>query len=61
MQNSLNSRASEVISTYVYKVGLLDTQYSYSSAIGLTNNIVNLIMLVVTDRIAKSLGQTGLF
>ena len=61
MQNSLNSTASEVISTYVYKVGLLDTQYSYSSAIGLTNNIVNLIMLVVTDRIAKSLGQTGLF
>ena len=61
MQNSLNSTASEVIATYVYKVGLLDTQYSYSSAIGLTNNIVNLIMLVVTDRIAKSLGQTGLF
>ena len=61
MQNSLKSTASEVSSTYVYKVGLLDTQYSYSSAIGLTNNIVNLIMLVVTDRIAKSLGQTGLF
>lgn len=61
MQNSMNLNASEVISTYVYKVGLLDTQYSYSAAIGLANNIVNLIMLITVDRIAKSLGQSGLF
>jgi putative aldouronate transport system permease protein len=61
MQNSLNGNAAEVISTYVYKVGLLDAQYSYSAAIGLANNIVNLIMLLTVDRIAKSLGQNGLF
>ena len=61
MQNTLNGQASEVISTYVYKQGLLKTQYSFSSAVGLMNNIVNLIMLILVDRLAKASGQTGLF
>ena len=41
MQNDLNMSASEVISTYVYKIGLRQQQYSYSAAIGLFNNIIN--------------------
>ena len=61
MQNSINVFESEVISTYVYKQGLLNTQYSYSTAIGFANSVVNMILLLTVDRIAKSLGQDGLF
>ena len=45
LQNPLNLAGSEVISTYVYKVGMLNFQYSYSTAIGLFNTVVNLIIL----------------
>lgn len=61
LQNTLNIDASEIISTYVYKVGLLQTQYSYSAAIGLFNNVINLILLVSVNRIAKKLKQTSLW
>lgn len=61
LQNSVNLPASEVIQTYVYKVGLLGTQFSYSAAIGLFNSVINLILLVLVNRIAKRLGQTGLW
>ncbi len=43
LQNTLNSTSSEIISTYVYKMGLVSSQYSLSAAIGLFNNIINLI------------------
>ncbi|MBS4950602.1 MAG: sugar ABC transporter permease, partial [Granulicatella adiacens] len=46
LQNPLNLAGSEVISTYVYKVGMLNFQYSYSTAIGLFNTVVNLIILL---------------
>ncbi len=61
MQNSVNSDVSEVISTYVYKQGLLSTQYSYSTAIGLANSLINMILLITVDRGAKALGQSGIF
>ena len=54
MQNSLNLDSSEVISTYVYKTGLLGTQYSFSAAVGLFDSIVNFILLVTVNRIAKT-------
>jgi putative aldouronate transport system permease protein len=60
MQNPLNLGASEVISTYVYKVGLLQAQFSFASAVGLFNGVVNLILLFIVDRIAKRLGSGGL-
>jgi putative aldouronate transport system permease protein len=60
MQNSLNLGASEVISTYVYKVGLMNSQFGFASAVGLFNGVVNLIMLLIVDRIAKLLGSRGL-
>ena len=49
MQNNLNITASEVISTYVYKIGLQRQHYSYSAAIGLFNNGINFILLVVVN------------
>lgn len=61
MQNAQNSVVSEVISTYVYKQGLLKTQYSYSAAIGLFNSIINFIVLVIVNMIADKLNNTSLF
>nr|WP_240762439.1 ABC transporter permease subunit [Paenibacillus thalictri] len=63
MQNPLNLSTSEIIDTYVYKVGLASNvvNFSYSSAIGLFKNFINLILLVVVNRIAKKLGQSSLW
>lgn len=62
MQNSLNLRASEVIATYVYKVGLGDAgDFSYATAIGLFNSVVNLIMLSIVNAVSKKLGDTSLW
>lgn len=61
MQNSMNLTNSEIISTYVYKMGLLNSQYSYSTAIGLFNSVINMILLLSVDRISKKMGQDGLF
>ncbi|MCI8622754.1 MAG: sugar ABC transporter permease [Provencibacterium sp.] len=61
MQNDLNLPASEIISTYTYKVGLLNAQYSYSTAIGLFNNIINFILLISVNKLAKRISGTGLW
>ncbi len=61
MQNDLNMSASEIISTYTYKIGLQGAQYSYSTAIGLFNNVVNFVMLVVVNRVARSLSGSSLW
>ncbi|MCL2832724.1 MAG: ABC transporter permease subunit [Treponema sp.] len=55
MQTDANIAASEIISTYVYKIGILSAQYSYSTAIGLFNNIINVVMLVLVNKIADKL------
>lgn len=60
MQNPLNLGASEVISTYVYKVGLIQAQFGFASAVGLFNGVINLVLLVIVDRITKQLGGRGL-
>lgn len=63
MQNPLNLSSSEVIDTYVYKVGLASTaiNYSYSASIGLFKSVINLFLLLLVNRLAKKLGQTGLW
>lgn len=61
MQNPLNVEVSEVISTYVYKMGLQNAQYSFSSAVGLFNSLVNFIILVLVNSIAKRLNETSLW
>lgn len=60
LQNTLNSSTSEILSTYVYKIGLVSSQYSLSSAIGLFNNLVNLALLLAVNYIAKKLSDTSL-
>lgn len=61
MQNALNLGRSEIIATYVYKMGLLNAQYSFAAAVGLFNAVINFIMLLSVNRLSKALGQTGLW
>jgi putative aldouronate transport system permease protein len=61
LQNSLNMDASDVISTYVYRLGILDAQYSFTSAIGLFNSLVNVILLVSFNAISKKISEISLW
>lgn len=61
MQTGLNIGVSEIIPTYIYKVGLIDAQYSYSAAVGLFNNIVNIILLVTVNKIAQKTSDSSLW
>ncbi|WP_235782084.1 ABC transporter permease [Paenibacillus senegalensis] len=61
MQNSLNMESSDVISTYVYRSGILGAQYSFSAAVGLFNSIVNFILLISVNQIARRLNQASLW
>lgn len=61
MQNAMNTEVSEVISTYVYKRGVVNSNYSFSTAIGLFNNLVNVSMLLITNKIASKVSETSLF
>ena len=61
MQTPLNLETSEVISTYVYKVGLLNAQYSFSTAVGLFNSVINLILVVTVNKIAKTVSTVSLW
>lgn len=61
MQNSLNSSVSEVISTYVYKIGLKDAQYSFSAAVGMFNSVINFILLVLVNGISRRMSETSLW
>ena len=61
MQNGSNTIVSELISTYVYKVGLQTAQYSFATAVGLFNSVVNFIILVIANKIAKKVSDISIF
>ena len=61
LQNSLNLEASQVISTYVYDIGLQKAQYSYSSAIGLMNTVVNVVLLLIVNHVSKKVTEIGMW
>lgn len=63
MQNLMNIGASEIISTYAYKMGLASavSDFSYSTTISLFNSIVNLILIFIVNRIASKFGETSLW
>ena len=64
MQTDMNLRVSEVISTFVYKRGLGsggNSDYAFSTAVGLFNNVINLILLVTVNRIAARVSETSLW
>lgn len=63
MQNSLNISTTEIISTYVYNIGISSAtpKYSYATAIGLMNSIVNFILVVLVNGICRRLNETSLW
>ena len=61
MLNDLNSGTAEMISTYVYKQGILGGQFSYTTAIGMFNSIINLLVLVLVNKAARSFRGTSVF
>lgn len=61
MQTTTNLEVSEVINTYVYKVGLLRSQYSLATAVGLFNNIINLLLLVIVNKISRTVSDIALW
>ncbi|QOV20714.1 sugar ABC transporter permease [Blautia liquoris] len=61
LQNNLNLSVSEIISTYVYKVGLINNDISYSTAIGLFNTVINLIILIIVNKTADKMSGNSLW
>lgn len=61
MQNSLNSGVSEVISTFVYKVGVVNSNFGFSTAAGLFQSVVSFVLLVAVNKICKKLTETSLW
>lgn len=61
MQAGGNTSVSEIISTYVYKTGLQSAQYSFATAVGLFNSVVNFIILVIANLIAKKTADISIF
>ncbi|NLJ18657.1 ABC transporter permease subunit, partial [Globicatella sulfidifaciens] len=57
MQTSLNLTASEIISTYVYKQGLVSGNYSYSTAVGLINTLINVVLLIIVNKTVQQLND----
>lgn len=61
MQNDLNMSTSEIIATYVYKMGLRNSQYAVSTAVNLFNNLINFGLLLLVNCITRKLGETSLW
>lgn len=61
LQNGMNLSVSEVISTYVFKTGIKNAQYSFATAVSMFNSVVNFILLITANFIAKKATETSLF
>jgi putative aldouronate transport system permease protein len=61
LQNPVNYTVSEIISTYVYKVGVQQAQFSFATAVGLFNSVVNCIVLVLVNWLARRISETSLY
>lgn len=61
MQNSLNLDVSEIIATYTYRMGILEGQFSYTTAIGLFNNVINAAILVLVNYVSRKISGSALW
>ena len=57
LQTDLNMPTSEIISTYVYKKGLISGDYSFSTAVGLFNTVINLILLIIVNKTVEKMND----
>ena len=61
LMNDLTRSSAEIISTFVYQRGLIDRDYSYASAIGLFNSVVNLVLLLIVNAVSRKISDTSLW
>ncbi|WP_212974198.1 sugar ABC transporter permease [Bacillus sp. J14TS2] len=61
MQNSLNSETSDIIQTFVYETGIIGGEYDFSAAIGLFDSVINIILLVTVNYLAKKTSENSLW
>ena len=61
LQNPLNLGSSEIIATYVYKIGLLNANFSFATAVGLFNSVINMILLVLVNSYVKRVSDMSLW
>lgn len=61
MSNSLNAETSDIIQTFVYKIGLLQGQYSYAAAVGLFDSVINVLLLVGVNQLARRYSENSLW
>lgn len=61
MQNEMNLDVTEIIGTYVYKTGIVSAQYGFSTAVSLFNNVLGLILVLITNKLAKKFTESSLF
>lgn len=61
MYNPATYSTADIFSTYVYRKGLLDAQYSFASAVGLANSLINVVILLVANKIAKKTTDISIF
>ena len=61
LQNDLNQQVSEIISTYTYKMGIINNDQSFSTAVGLFNSVVNSILLITVNAITRKLSENSLW
>jgi len=61
LQNDLNLRSSQIIATYVYELGLVKSDYAFSTAVGLFNNVINVILVVLANTFSKKVLKESLW
>ncbi|WP_320127819.1 ABC transporter permease subunit [uncultured Sphaerochaeta sp.] len=61
MQNPMNLETSEIIATYVYRVGLINSDFGFSTAVGFFNSVINLVLMLSVNKIAQKVGETSLW
>lgn len=61
LYNGMTYETADVISSYIYRMGLLQMNYSYSSAVGLFNSVINLALLLVANHVSKKLFDTSMW
>ncbi len=61
LYNPSTYETADIISSYVYRIGLLEQNWSYSTAIGLFNSVINLFLLIITNKLSKRLSETSLW
>ena len=61
MLNAMNRDVGEVFDTYIYQLGMVAGQYSYSTAVGFFKSVIALVLVIITDRLSKNMGEDGVF